>query len=736
MRGLRGSLWRIGAHLRHADQHRWGGPRAVAQCLGALLVCIGLAAMVVEADYTALRQERSDAITPVIAQSDADAQVLYRFGGFASIDNRPVTVVVIAPVSEDSPLPPGVEAWPEPGEAVVSPALAEDLVGDRADLFGPVAGTIGPEGLEVPRERRVYMRPTEEALDEASMTGVSGFGGDNPTGSFYGEGYLNASPQSVVQALLVGTLVLPGMVALVVGSGINGEERIRQSRTLMALGLQRRHLAAIDAVEGLSAVLVGTALGALLVGAACLVDVSVPALDAAFPAADTRHAGTWLVIAVLAALLVSLGTVVGARLAQRQLVTMRAHPHRMGRLHLRALACAVAAVITVWVPLQSRDGYVRLLSYLIGVGVVALTIPALVSMVVTAIGSLTARMGLRIGSTGTLVGGRQLERLAQRSTRLAIGVCFAVLAAGQVQLFSSAMGTEYYQAIRQASVYGTTVLQASGSGVPESAIHSLLDSLPEGADPAWITYSEPSDPAAPVRATLHATCDTLTAIDLSCASGQTEVSAMTSLVAQQLGGYSLDGSIDIQPLSSDTPTDVGDDTTQMFIVSTTGADLDAESLQRSANRVAPGLQLDTPQQVWVSGGSLSALRSSWTIALGSLGLVGIFGALCASVVGDSASTARALAPVGALTGSSGLPGGAATWRTAVPLLVSGIIAIIAYYLLPTGLRIGSGVVEGATYFEPSRVYVLVVVAVTVLGTALASMSARHSARRTTRSWRP
>ena len=211
---------------------------------------------------------------------------------------------------------------------------------------------------------------------------------------------------------------------------------------------------------------------------------------------------------------------------------------------------------------------------------------------------------------------------------------------------------------------------------------------------------------------------------------------MTSLVAQQLGGYSLDGSIDVQPLSSDTPTDVGDDTTQMFIVSTTGADLDGESLQRSANRVTPGLQLDTPQQVWVSGGSLSALRSSWTIALGSLGLVGIFGALCASVVGDSASTARALAPVGALTGSSGLPGGAATWRTAVPLLVSGIIATIAYYLLPTGLRIGSGVVEGATYFEPSRVYVLVVVAVTVLGTALASMSARHSARRTTRSWRP
>lgn len=244
------------------------------------------------------------------------------------------------------------------------------------------------------------------------------------------------------------------------------------------------------------------------------------------------------------------------------------------------------------------------------------------------------------------------------------------------------------------------------------------------------------DPAAPAEATLHATCDLLTAVALSCVPGQIEVNAITSLVAQQLGAYSLDGSITIEPLTSGTPADSAADTTQMFIVSTTGANLNTESLQRSANRVAPGLQIDTPQQSWISGGSRLVLTSHWIITFAAVGLVGIFGALCASVVGDSASTARALAPVGALTGSSGLPGGAATWRTAVPLLVSGIIATIAYYLLPTGLRIGSGVVEGATYFEPSRAYVLVVVVITVLGTALASMSAQHSATRATRSWRP
>ncbi|MDN5963785.1 MAG: hypothetical protein L0H81_04485, partial [Actinomyces sp.] len=106
------------------------------------------------------------------------------------------------------------------------------------------------------------------------------------------------------------------------------------------------------------------------------------------------------------------------------------------------------------------------------------------------------------------------------------------------------------------------------------------------------------------------------------------------------------------------------------------------------------------------------------------------------VVGDSASTARALAPVGALTGSPGLSAGAATWRTAVPVLVCGIIAAIAYYLLPTGLRVGGDALDGVTYYEPSATYVLVAVAIAALSALLATVVARRGARRATRSWRP
>ena len=68
-------------------------------------------------------------------------------------------VIVIAPLSEDAPLPPGLSAWPGPGEAAVSPALGTDLTGDLAGRYGHVTSRISLEGLETPQERRVYMRP-------------------------------------------------------------------------------------------------------------------------------------------------------------------------------------------------------------------------------------------------------------------------------------------------------------------------------------------------------------------------------------------------------------------------------------------------------------------------------------------------------------------------------------------------------------------------------------------------
>ena len=119
------------------------------------------------------------------------------------------------------PLPPGVARWPAPGEAVVSPAVAADLGADQRYMFGRIAGIIAPQGLEVPRERRVYLRPAQAAFDPREMRPAAGFGSPND-GSFVGEGSLYAAPLLQVQLLVLSALVAPALVALGLAAGVDG----------------------------------------------------------------------------------------------------------------------------------------------------------------------------------------------------------------------------------------------------------------------------------------------------------------------------------------------------------------------------------------------------------------------------------------------------------------------------------------------------------------------------------
>lgn len=71
-------------------------------------------------------------------------------------------VVWLVPLRADAPLPPGLDRWPKPGEAVLSPALAEAGAGtaERIDnRYGKSVGLIGAEGLQAPAELLAYARP-------------------------------------------------------------------------------------------------------------------------------------------------------------------------------------------------------------------------------------------------------------------------------------------------------------------------------------------------------------------------------------------------------------------------------------------------------------------------------------------------------------------------------------------------------------------------------------------------
>lgn len=134
---------------------------AMALCAAGVAVATMVAGtLLVAQDGLSQREDRLVWREPdAVADNDATALVrrsteLYRGESIDVVEIEPTGAGVDRP--GQVPVPPGMSAPPGPGQAVVSPALAElierlpaERLGDR---FGQVVGTIGPDGLTRPDE--------------------------------------------------------------------------------------------------------------------------------------------------------------------------------------------------------------------------------------------------------------------------------------------------------------------------------------------------------------------------------------------------------------------------------------------------------------------------------------------------------------------------------------------------------------------------------------------------------
>ena len=170
----------------------------------------------------------------------------------AVLDDRfagqPLTRVLVGPLDDSAPVPPGLDRLPEPGEAFVSAALAERMAAvphdELAARIGTVVGTIDGSALQSPRELVAVIGTEAEPLRMEGAFVVRAF----PTDP-------RIPPLEPIAALLVVLAVAGALtpVAVFVAtatrlSAARREHRLAALRLVGATPAQTARLAATEAI--------------------------------------------------------------------------------------------------------------------------------------------------------------------------------------------------------------------------------------------------------------------------------------------------------------------------------------------------------------------------------------------------------------------------------------------------------------------------------------------------------
>lgn len=725
------SSFRFWIGLGHAIEARSPsrGVRFVGLVVGAATLAIGLSALPIAAGVQEGRELRAQQILPRTASMRSEATSLIAFRGFTQLDNQGITVLLIWPLRADAQPPPGVARWPSPGEAVVSPAVAE-LLDRRPNLFGPVVGKIGFSGLETPRDRRVYLRPTLSAFDPSKMTLVRDYSGAGKRGSSYGLAMANTTePQLVIQMLIAG-LVVPALIAIGVAAGVGADERALTTRRLRVLGAGRRHLLLLDAGGAWRPMFIGLSVGAIVVGMMCATDVSFPLLDTVIPASDVRRRSAYLMVALLASPALSLATVF---LVRQRPVTRKGRSAFSPAQRIpigRSAVCIGAGFATIWLPAQGYTGRGDLV-YVAGIAIFTITLPGLVAYVLASAGNAAVRVGHANGWSGVIVGGRQLSTFPLRTARLVSGICVAILLAGQVQLYAGILGSQYNAARTVRAELGTSILVSTGSQRYDKGWTTFLSELPRNVAPLWLSTDPKQGMNAPTL--IRGECSALRTLALPCSRrpvdlARSQLSPTARQVVSWLGGT---GALLAQTTEAKSLEVAEQMQATLLLTSLEGKSLPRLSLQqRSYQQLGGGLDLEPLGQDWVTAASVLKNRADWITAIGSFALLILAIATATALAGDVISGGRKVAPLALLYGHGKWFTSMTTVLTALPLITAAVMGVCSYLGLSVGFAVNDDSAHASLLLAMSAFLVAAVVAAVMVPVA------NIGVRRQTAVWRP
>ncbi|MCE7081307.1 hypothetical protein [Streptomyces sp. ST2-7A] len=656
--------------------------RFTALLMASSLLTIAVCAVVVASVVYETRDEKAAARSPNTLAANPGEQAVALWGyTYDTIDDLQYSVIFIAPLVEDAPLPPGVPRWPGPGEAVLSPALVEAGRGEGITTrWGETVGFIEEAGLESPGEWIAYVRPDASHLEDPRLFEIVGYG--NPGGGGIGEHTL-VSPLWALQTTLLCLLVLPALVLVVIAARLGATARDRRSALIEALGGSWSARAYLNLGEAVLPVSVGAVIGLLPWVVAMGLDYRLPLTGFIMPSMSLRSAWWQLCAGGLLAALVVLVAVVLLHRSGRgrrgkrgeQSVSPRARAEKQPRL--KVLLCPMFLLLATRGPdlIAANSPFWFIIIYTVGVVGTLVTLPAVVSLVISTVGRVLANFGGRKGVSSALVAGRWMAAQPGVTARLVAGIVIGIGLMGQVQAHSSR--------ISEPMIAAEETLERVGAGVimvkaPEesSRISNFVEALPEGILTLGLTW-----PDSEGDKSLLAPCSVLIELDLAC-DGRAEVNRAhpDGRLSELANWESPSGRIVVR---DDSPTGHSDHPVeQLVLISASGTDLPVDTVKATAYRevsLSPGV--GTLGYSWYGGAKQRAQTVDWVVLLGVVGLISLGAGVAMNNAGEFLRFSRAAAPLTVLTGQRRIHAEIAAWVICLPLLLATAVGLLVNYWL-------------------------------------------------------
>ncbi|MFJ6740512.1 permease [Streptomyces sp. NPDC091279] len=662
------------------------------------------------------RTQRDTARGPVLTDNAHRATALWK-EAIDSFGASPHGVIYIEPLTADSPPPPGLARWPRPGEAFFSPELAraaEDF--DSLDRYGRYGGTIDPQGLRSPSERMAYVRPAHPPADPTAQSWqyITGFGRLFPMNQ-------DTYPHTAVETsgVIAVLLAVPALALLVVATRVGSATRDRRSRLVNALGASWAHRAVINVGEAVVPAAAGTAVVLLPAALLLATDVRLPITGYVIDVADTRRAWPELAGALVVSLLLNLVLVVILHRVQRSRTATRPS---MSTAHLpkwRLVLC-LAGVLAIAFSQYAPKGP-DLATFLAGTVLMWATLPSVVAQLCVVNGNRIAARGHRDGNPGRLIAGRWTAAHPGVLVRLSVVFIIGIGLISHLQVWNSRLGDSAVAAQRLTERVGDTLYTVHSSTLTSDAVKSLARGLPDGTRLLVATGHPEGDHP---RLDLTGSCTDLTALRLPCPDTAQRVTPGDPRLEELARPYG--GNLTVRAVTGDLSVSRANGS---LVVTTDGPGHRAE-IEKAAYAAHPGINVDTPGEIWVIGAQQKSNVNGWLFLFGGTGLALLLVAGLISAAAEFVRIRAGLAPLSVLTGNYQVFRTIALWYLTVPLLIATALAtfITNWHSLFFVISLREGRFSWPVLATAATGFSLAAVAIGLL--------AAHSARRAAPSWRP